>query len=79
MMRDPQERIRELLETSNRYLERARTAEAERDLWSRLYSDDAEALQAIGEEFGFLGGENRVTAVRRVLAEQRNEILRLRA
>lgn len=71
-MRDPQERVNELLETVNRYLERARTAEAERDQWRNLATADVEALQAIGEEFGFLGGENRIDAVRRVLTEQRD-------
>lgn len=70
-MRDPQDRIAELLATTNRYLERTRTAEAERDQWHGLATADVEALQAIGEEFGILGGENRIAGVRRLLTEQR--------
>lgn len=73
-MRDPADRIQELLEAANRYLERAREAEADRNRWQGLYSADAETLQAIGEEFGFLGGENRIAAVRRVLTEQRDAL-----
>lgn len=70
-MRDPNERIAELLEAANRYLLRARDAEAERDKWRGLASAETEALQAIGEEFGVHGGEPRVAGIRRVLSELR--------
>jgi chromosome segregation ATPase len=39
--------------------------------WQQREGETQTALQAIGEEFGFLGGEPRVDGVRRVLTEQR--------
>jgi hypothetical protein len=52
---------------------RATAAEAERDAWRERESETQEALQKIGQEFGFIGGEPRVDAVRRVLTEMRAE------
>jgi len=50
---------------------RVAEVEGERDQWHTLASDTHTELQAIGEEYGFLGGEPRVDGVRRVLSEQR--------
>lgn len=47
---------------------------AERDQWQALATEDVEALQAIGDEFGIYGGENRVSGVRRILTEQREAL-----
>lgn len=46
----------------------------ERDEWKALATEDVDALQAIGDEFGVRAGENRVAGVRRILTEQRSQI-----
>ncbi len=45
----------------------------ERDDWRDRESETQDALQAIGEEFGALGGEPRTSAMRRLLTESRAE------
>lgn len=53
------------------HLAQLQAVERERDQWQKLATEDVEALQAIGEEFGIHGVENRVAGVRRILTEQR--------
>lgn len=49
----------------------------EAEQWRARESETQEALQAIGEEFGVLGGEPRVDGIRRVLTEQRDQLAAL--
>jgi hypothetical protein len=51
----------------------------ERNQWRKLEAATQETLQAIGEEFGFRGGEPRVDGVRRVLTQMREALDRATA
>ena len=47
-----------------------------RDQWRARESETQEALQALGEQYGVMGGEPRIDGIKRVLAEQQAALKR---
>lgn len=48
----------------------------EKEAWDYVHAKVTDDLQALGEEFGVLGGENRISGLRRVLTEMRSALTR---